>query len=222
MNRRDFLKSAALGLTAATTASGARLLHAGDSAGAPSHFVPVDKGLNPEWLRSLFARGTKEVFRGADLRFIGMPVGGIGTGQLYLCGDGTLGNWEIFNRHEYFGTGELNYFPRPHAKPVDQGFAVVVERDGKSVVRGLNAREFPEVAFSGQYPLARVRYQDAAFPVEIELEAFSPFIPLNSKDSALPATLFEIRVRNTSNQPVKVRGLGWLENAVCIQSASVA
>ena len=220
MNRRDFLKSAGLGLAAVASASSSRFLQAADTAGAPSHFVPADKGLKPEWIRNLSARGVKEVYRGADLRFIGMPVGGIGTGQLYLCGDGTLGNWEIFNRHEYFGTGELNYFPRPHTKPVDQGFAVVVERDGKSVVRGLNSREFPEVEFSGQYPLARVRYQDVAFPVEVELEAFSPFIPLNAKDSALPATIFEIQVRNTSSQPVKVRGLGWLENAVCIHSAS--
>ena len=137
MNRRDFLKSAALGLAAAASASSSRFLQAANSAGAPSHFVPADKNLKPEWVRSLFARGSKEVFRGADLRFIGMPVGGIGTGQLYLCGDGTLGNWEIFNRHEYFGTGELNYFPRPHTKPVDQGFAVVVAGDGKSMVRGL-------------------------------------------------------------------------------------
>jgi uncharacterized protein (DUF608 family) len=35
------------------------------------------------------------------------------------------------------------------------------------------------------------------------MEAFSPFIPLNAKDSALPATLFYITVRNTSDEPVR-------------------
>ncbi len=220
MNRREFLRAAGLGLAAATLElPRSSFAQAAGAADAPSHFVPADKGLKPEWIRSLFARGTKEVFRGADLRFIGMPVGGIGTGQLYLCGDGTLGNWEIFNRHEYLGTGELNYVPRCPAKPVDQGFAVVVERGGGSVARGLNAKEFPDVEFSGQYPVAQVRYQDAAFPVEVELEAFSPFIPLNAKDSALPATVFVIQVKNKLNQPVRIRGLGWLENAVCIRSA---
>jgi non-lysosomal glucosylceramidase len=220
MNRREFLRAAGLGLAAATMElPRPGFAEAAGAAEAPSHFVPVDKGLKPEWIRSLFARGSKEVFRGAELRFIGMPVGGIGTGQLYLCGDGTLGNWEIFNRYEYLGTGELNYTPRSPAKPVDQGFAVVVEHAGNSVLRGLNAKEFPEVEFSGQYPVAQVRYKDVTFPVEVELEAFSPFIPLNAKDSALPATIFTIKVTNRLNQPVRIRSLGWLENVVCIRSA---
>ena len=35
---------------------------------------------------------------GADLRFIGMPVGGLCTGTLYLAGDGRLWLWNIFNQ----------------------------------------------------------------------------------------------------------------------------
>ena len=46
----------------------------------------------------LTARGTPETFTGGDLRFIGMPVGGLCTGTLYLGGDGRLWLWNIFNK----------------------------------------------------------------------------------------------------------------------------
>jgi hypothetical protein len=36
------------------------------------------------------------VFSGKQLKYVGMPVGGIGCGQLYLGGDGRLWLWDIF------------------------------------------------------------------------------------------------------------------------------
>src|SRR5687768_7991639 len=65
----------------------------------PGEFpIPADKMFSPEWLASLTARGEPMTFRfnrGAtepdtldELKYIGMPVGGICTGQLYLGGDG--------------------------------------------------------------------------------------------------------------------------------------
>ena len=49
-----------------------------------------------EWLASLTQRGQAEVFSGEQLKYVGMPVGGIGCGQLYLGGDGQLWLWDIF------------------------------------------------------------------------------------------------------------------------------
>ncbi len=59
---------------------------------------PLGKRLDEGWIASLTARGEPMVVRGADLERIGMPVGGIGAGTLYLSGDGRLWHWDIFNR----------------------------------------------------------------------------------------------------------------------------
>ncbi|MBN2129191.1 MAG: hypothetical protein JW741_06825 [Sedimentisphaerales bacterium] len=182
------------------------------------HLVPADKGLSKEYLQKLRARGERAVYAGDDLETIGMPVGGIAAGQLYLRGDGTLGLWQIFNKHVFTGYGRDCYRTYRPDSPVDSGFAVAVESDGKPLTRVLD-KDFGTVEFAGEYPIGLVRYQADDFPVAVEMEAFSPFIPLNAKDSALPATLFHLTLKNTSEKTVTASVLGWLENAVCFHSA---
>ena len=58
--------------------------------------IPEDKDLPEDWVSSLTTRGKPEVWSGDQLRYIGMPVGGIACGQLYLAGDGRLWLWDIF------------------------------------------------------------------------------------------------------------------------------
>jgi len=169
-------------------------------------------------VRRLSEQGQRQTYRGKDLDTIGMPVGGIATGQLYLRGDGTLALWQIFNRHVFTGYGATCYRTYRPDTPVDSGFAVVVESNGRTVAKPLN-QDFGNVEFAGEYPVGIVRYSDKAFPVKVKMQAFSPFIPLNAKDSALPATLFHITAENTSRRAVRVGILGWLENAVLIDSA---
>jgi uncharacterized protein (DUF608 family) len=149
-----------------------------------------------------------------------MPVGGIGTGQLFLCGDGTLGAWEIFNEHEFVGSGQCNYARRGIRKPVAHGIAVHWEREGEAQARLLDSSGFPDVAFRGEYPVGIVTYGDPALPLRVRIEAFSPFIPLNAKDSALPATVMEVTVENTSREPLHVSVLSWLENPVARKAAA--
>lgn len=179
------------------------------------HKVPSEKGLSSEWKRQLTARGTKEMWSGAELDSIGMPVGGIAAGQLYLCGDGTLGCWEIFNSHSYQNEGPYSYAKRPIPHPVDFGFAITV--DGNS--RRLDKTGFKTVTFDGQFPIANVRYGEEHCPVEVRMTVYSPFIPMNAKDSGLPATVFEITVHNVSGSPIEVELAGHLQN-VCGRSVS--
>ncbi len=41
---------------------------------------------------------TLKTYTGDELRKIALPVGGIGTGNIGLAGNGALVNWEVMNR----------------------------------------------------------------------------------------------------------------------------
>ena len=216
IQRRDFVKALTLGAAAAVVP--ALPVMAGPfeasekDASEHGKLVPADKKLDPQWVKSLFARGTREVYRGKDLDKIGMPVGGLCAGQLYLGGDGKLWHWDIFNKS--LATGSQNYANPPQpSSPLEQGFAIEIAGGPKKQVRALDRTGFSDITFCGEYPIAWVEYRDLQSPVSVSLEAFSPHIPLDTLASSLPATVMRFTVKNTSNGKVEVQLAGWLENA---------
>jgi len=226
INRRDFLT-----LTGAATLAmtlGSLPVMAGPFEDADfAALVPPDKKLRPEWVRSLFAPGSPTVYtkKRDELRFIGMPVGGICCGTVYLGGDGRLWVWDIFNEvHEGFLPGQsgarngANYVSPPtEHSPLDQGFALKIG----DTVRRLDGTGWQDITFQGEYPLGKVRYADLASPVSVTLTAYSPFIPLNADDSGLPAVLCEWTLENVSSKAIDAEIGGWLQNAVRLSSGAV-
>ena len=209
--RRDFIKRFGLGL-AALSLNPWRTAMAGPFTREDfEHLVPADKKLSPAWVRSLFARGTPEVLHGGELKFVGQPVGGIGAGQLYLGGDGRLWHWDIFNQSQ--GTGAEHYAkPLLPSSPLTQRFSLKIGE----ATHSLDRDGFADITYRGEYPLGIVEYADAAVPLKVKLEAFSPFIPLNTDDSSLPATILQFTMRNDSAAPVQATLTGELENAICL------
>ena len=176
------------------------------------HLVPANKGLDPAWMRSLFERGAPEVLRGGELRYVGMPVGGIGAGHLYLGGDGKLWHWDVLNRYTF--TGDSHYAePIEPSSPFRQGFSLLI--DGQP--RALDRTGFADIAFRGEYPIGKVTYADSACPLNVELEAFSPFIPLETEDSSLPVTVLRYTLRNPGPGPVAAELRAASENPVCLR-----
>ncbi|MCG8509466.1 MAG: non-lysosomal glucosylceramidase, partial [Rhodospirillales bacterium] len=190
------------------------------------------KGLSDEWIRLLDKRGEPVIYtRGnsADFDYIGMPIGGICAGQLYLGGDGKLWCWDIFNTKSMRDMRGVPTHMNPYKRSepdtrahhqVIQNFALRLTMDGKTVTKTLDREGFKDITFHGRYPIGEVTYEEAGMPVRIELEAFSPFIPLDIENSVYPATIMTYTVINTSDQPVSAELVGWLENAVCIDSRS--
>lgn len=187
------------------------------------------KHLDPAWVAGLPDRGTPLVLtrsNSADLTYVGMPVGGIGAGQLYIGGDGKLWWWDIFNTFVPRGKfpveqGAAYMHPPREDGPVqrrqaqvEQGFGICVSAGGRTWQRTLDRNGFEDIRFSGDYPEATVTYADAQLPVSVSLVAMSPFIPLDTAASSLPATILRYRVRNRTDVPADVMLSGWLENSV--------
>lgn len=159
--------------------------------------------------KDLYTSPQVRTFTGRALKEIAFPLGGIGAGNVSLGGRGNLRDWEIFNRPAKGGNLPYSFFAI-WAKP----------GVGKAVSRVLEAQKLPpygpafglptgevsglprfrEAHFRGEYPFAWIELRDDLVPVGVSLEAFTPFIPLNSKDSSIPTAIFRWKVKNKTKK----------------------
>ncbi len=179
----------------------------------------------------------QKTYSGTALRAVAMPMGGIGTGQIAICGDGSLRQWQIFNsvNHQAFVPGSFFAIwtrSRVGLKAVssakvlqsdalydDSSFVPapsvsdhIVPEEAKKLLEKLPGVDKTE--FVGEYPIAILSYPDDELPVDVSMEAFSPFIPLNTKDSGLPIIIFKFKVKNNGEKPVEASVAASLQNAV--------
>jgi non-lysosomal glucosylceramidase len=164
----------------------------------------------------------RRLYQGDTLRAVTMPLGGLGTGSIALCGDGSLRQWQIVNQINHLACVPHSFFGvwgrclRPRGQPVARVLqsAALYDTPGPAAPPTANdhlvplahralLRELPGVqatTFTGEYPIAELAYQDEALPLQVTLEAFSPFIPLETDDSGLPAILFNFTVTNPTDK----------------------
>lgn len=196
-----------------------------------SHHVPADKHLGPDWERALWSSAQK-VYKGRELRTIGMPCGGIASGQLYVRGDGTLAGWWICNNAYNTGYGKdslMNFrtamgpwkvcyqtFTPPSY--IDQGSTLSVKQGGKMWQKQLSDEGFDDISFVGEYPIARIDYasKKEQLPVTVSLDVYSPFVPMEARKSATPGTVMTYTVKNQSGQAVDVTLTSRVQNLVCL------
>jgi uncharacterized protein (DUF608 family) len=220
MDRPDLTRRSFLALTGASAASlfACSAVVAGES-DPDGSLVPADKWFAKTWLASLAARGEplRAFSRRDELRFIGMPVGGIGCGRVLLSGDGRLWCWDIFNRSPFGPPVPSSAYATPPSvnSPFRFGFSLV-EADQS---RPLDAGGFRDIIFTGTYPVGTVDFADNATPLRVRLEAFTPFAPLDLDDSSLPCTVLRYRVTNTGATRVEAAIHAAMENAVGVGSS---
>lgn len=185
----------------------------------------MDKSIYSE--KELYSMGPQRTFRG-DAGEAAFLLGGIGTGNVSLGARGELRDWEIFNRP---GKGDLiNY----------TFFAVYAREEGKNpVAKVLESRlhppfskdqgfpsesaaglpRFKDSRMKGEYPFVWIDFEDDEIPLQVSLEAFTPFIPLNPEDSGIPGAILTYKAVNTGRKPVDVTIAGTIHNAVGICGA---
>ncbi len=152
---------------------------------------------------------------------ISFPLGGIGTGSIGLGGDGRLIDWEIFNKPS---KGSINGYTHFAIRAIqgDKITAAVLNGDiqkefigqykksnftgygfGPSNQKMCGFPHFKNVEFNGEFPLALLDFKDDKFPANVNMTAFNPFIPLDAKNSSIPAAFFEFEVENITSENVE-------------------
>ena len=193
------------------------------------------------WAAQVKEPAERIVYSGEALRAVAMPMGGLGTGNFALAGDGTLRQWQIFNQvnHTAFlpGTffGVRVQAGQRGAEPVmrllqtacfyDSEFEPALSTSDHVIpdeARRLaeRAETVGDIEFIGEYPIAELSYVDDELPVKVSVEAFSPMIPLNSKDSGLPCAILVFTVENPTEERADVAIVGALQNAVGYDAGS--
>ncbi|MGQ1787444.1 GH116 family glycosyl-hydrolase [Saccharicrinis sp. GN24d3] len=173
-------------------------------------------GIVALFLTSLIVKGAND-----ELKYIGMPVGGICTGQVYLGGDGQLWYWDVFNvsRINPGGPGDRYYLnPLTQENTFENGFGLTIKEGERVHMRSLNSNGFSDIQFEGQYPVGKVSYADPTLPVAVSLKAYSPFIPGDADNSGLPLTVMEYTITNQDADEVEVEISGWLQNMAGFQT----
>ena len=161
------------------------------------------------------------IYTGEFLNEISFPVGGIGCGCIGLAGNGSLIDWEIFNRPN---KGSRNGYSHIAVKLKSQSgtYTKVLNSDlnteltghyekskftgfgfGPSSMTMSGFPHFRRCVFTGEFPIAKLDFSDDDFPGPVSLTAFNAFIPLDSKNSSIPAAFYEISYTNDSENPVE-------------------
>ena len=148
--------------------------------------------------------------------FRGFPLGGIGNGGISLFADGD------------FSECRTNHSWNVPVRDLRGSFFAIRTRDGNGRIRAKllrrthhRSKEFSveniaHTRFRGRIPHFELQYEDEDLPVDVSLTGFSPVIPHNVKDSSLPAALFDIEVKNRTNQAVDVSVLFSWQNILGI------
>jgi uncharacterized protein (DUF608 family) len=179
-------------------------------------------------------RGISETYLSSDRVRSGIAIGGLGTGSVELRKNGQFYNWTILNNWP-LGTGApltVKSYPGNHADQSFFFFLVRYQVEGESPrikllqlnnslsEGGMQSIDYyypwmsavDRIDYSACFPVTTMTFTDREMPLRIHLEAFSPFIPHDARNSSIPGAYFNFRVEATGEKPVKVFLVATLRN----------
>ena len=122
----------------------------------------------------------------------GVPLGGMGCGKLEICADGMFTAFTGNNNQDspiYRLPGSFLAF--------GNGKDVRILRND---ALGLPYEPLSDIRSNHEYPFANLTAADPVLPYEIRVNAFSPIIAGSSKDSSLPAVMFDVTLTSASDK----------------------
>jgi len=140
----------------------------------------------------------------------GVPLGGIGAGKVEITEKGLITAF----------TGNNNQDSPVYRMPGSY-FAVQVSYGSGRTARLLQTvkvdQELVPMAHADAdltFPEAYISFIDGAFPVSVRMHAFSPHIPGNVNDSAIPCAFFRIELENSGLRQVEAHVLASWESLI--------
>ncbi len=161
----------------------------------------------------------------------GLALGGIGTGWFEIRQDGGFQHWEIYNNWPLF-TGErfpwnekqaLFFMLRVNVEHENPRLVLLQIEDGHdaaAIERHEFQYMFPWISgvdvihYKASVPFADLDFEHEGLPLKVHLKAWSPFIPGNVKDSALPLAYFDFDIESTGEKKIDVQLLATVRNTV--------
>lgn len=136
----------------------------------------------------------------------GVPLGSIGTGYFSMAPDGIINRAALndtFTQHIIKNIKGSFFAVHEHNLGNDSKTAKRMVRDNTQYG---SMQGYDHTFYRGMYPFVGISFgKNEMLPeVRISLEAFSPIIPHNIKDSSLPVAFFEVHLKNPSGVPKSV------------------
>ncbi len=131
-----------------------------------------------------------------------MHLGGIGTGNIELGCDGRFTRWQLFN------TLSDGYVPLMFAVKAGDVTRLLQTEGGPDLPR------VKQIQMIGEYPIATLKFVDADLPVKLELSAFTPFAPLDSRFSSMPLAALVFKATNLTGEKQTVSLAALMQNPV--------
>jgi uncharacterized protein (DUF608 family) len=170
------------------------------------------------------------LYRGSDPPCCGLALGGIDTGCIDVDVQGVYGLVSIFNPASPCPAVKGWRMPRKpqtmqpilglssggktwvlSTKKVIEGGEIAVcqdpffgrpafKADRMTIPHVQSVSAVHEIHYWGHYPVVDMEFETDA-PLSVGLRAWSPFLPGDVAGSSIPAAMFEVHVRNPSNEP---------------------
>jgi uncharacterized protein (DUF608 family) len=143
-----------------------------------------------------------------------MPLGGLGTATMEIGRNGAFQNLRMQN--EWTDPSPVTpeaSFLSVHARTASgKASGCLLQLGGTDGLKGVEG-----LTYTGRFPFVEIGYKAAGLPCEVNLEAFSPFVPHDADSSSLPLVFFTVRLRNPGSEAATAAAaLSW-QNDIAVE-----